>query len=368
VLPVSRPSLPPLSEYVRLLEDVWDSRMLSNFGKYAVLFEQKAQAYLANPLTRAVVSCDIGLVLSLAALGVPEGGECLVQSFTFNSTINAVLWNRLTPVFVDVDPRTINVDVADLERRIGPATRAIVVTHIFGSPLPIDRVMEVAARHRLPVVVDAAHAYGATFRGMRIGDARLGDFQVFSFSGTKQVTSAEGGLVAAAREEDLSRLEYLRAYGFRHDYVSRCVGLNAKLSELHAALGCLAVDEVERAVAARQASAARYRACLGRNPGIRFQQVLPDARSAYKDFAILCPGRRDELAEHLARAGVQTKKYFVPLHTMPAYAVFRRADDDLGDTEEVARTVLCLPMFNELEEADVERVSGSVLDFYGLAG
>jgi dTDP-4-amino-4,6-dideoxygalactose transaminase len=368
VLPVARPSLPPLAEYVRLLEDVWQTRMLSNFGKYAQLFEAKAQAFLGNPHTRSVVSCDIGLVLSIAALGVAEAGECLVQSFTFNSTVNAILWNRLTPVFVDIDPRTINVDVTDLERRITPATRAIVVTHVFGSPLPIDRVMEIAARHRLPVVVDAAHAYGAAFRGMPIGDPRLGDFQVFSFSGTKQVTSAEGGLVAAAREEDLSRLEYLRAYGFRNDYISVCVGLNAKLSELHAALGCLAVDGVEEAVSARRQSATRYRERLGRNPGIRFQEELEEARSAYKDFSILCPGRRDELSEHLYRAGVQTKKYFVPLHTMPAYARFRRPDDDLADTEEIARTVLCLPMFNELEEADVERVSGSILDFYGAGG
>ena len=108
--------------------------------------------------------------------------------------------------------------------------------------------------------------------------------------------------------------------------------------------------------------------CLSEYGRIRFQEELGDARSAYKDFAILCPERRDELAEHLSRAGVQTKKYFVPLHTMPAYARFRRPDDDLGDTEETARTVLCLPMFNELDEADVERVSRSILDFYGTGG
>jgi dTDP-4-amino-4,6-dideoxygalactose transaminase len=365
MLPVSRPSLPPLDQYVALLRDIWETRMLSNFGKYARRFEQRAQAYLGNPFTRSLVNCDLGLVLSVAALDIPEGGECLVQAFTFNSTVNAVRWNRLTPVFVDIDPRTINVDCEDLERRISPKTRAIVVTHIFGSPLPIDRVLEIARRHGLPVVVDAAHAYGATYRGMRIGDPRLGDFQVFSFSGTKQLTSAEGGLVAAASEKGASRIEYLRAYGFQNDYVSEFVGLNGKLSELHAALACLTVDGVEEAVSGRQRKAERYRAALGQHPGIRFQEQLPESRSTYKDFAILCPERRDALAAFLETRGIQTKTYFRPLHGMPAFRSFRRPDDDLGDTQAIADKVLCLPMFNDLLDPDIDRVCAAVLEFYG---
>ena len=339
--------------------------MLSNFGKYARLFEEKAQKYLGNPLTRAVVNCDVGLVLSVAALRLPEGSECLVQSFTFNSTINAILWNRLRPVFVDIDPRTLNVDCEDLERRIRPATRAVLVTHIFGSPLPIDRVLDVAERRGLRVVVDAAHAYGAMHRGVRVGDPRLGAFQVFSFSGTKPLTCAEGGLASIASLEDLNTFEYLRAYGFQNDYISKFVGLNAKLSEIHAALGCLTLDEVEDAIAGRQAKAKRYRAALSREPRIRFQEVSPESRSAYKDYAILCSEGRDALASRLENRGIQTKKYFRPLHRMPAYERFVTAEDDLSDTLAVADTVLCLPMFNELADADIDRVSETILDFYG---
>lgn len=339
--------------------------MLSNFGKYARRFEEKAQSYLGNPWTRSLVNCDIGLVLSLASLELPDDGECLVQSFTFNSTVNAVLWNRLRPIFVDIDPRTFNVDCADLERRITPATRAIVVTHIFGSPLEIGRVLELAGRGGIPVVVDAAHAYGATYRGMRIGDPRLGAFQVFSFSGTKQITSAEGGLVAAGSDELAKRLEYRRAYGFQDDYVSRFLGLNGKLSEIHAALACLTIDDVEVVVAKRAATAARYRERLAAIPGMRFQEHLPDARSTYKDFAILCPDRRDALADFLAKSEVQTKKYFRPLHPMPAFERFRSRDDDLSDTEESAAAILCLPMFNELAESDIDRVCDLVAGFYG---
>lgn len=365
MLPVSRPSLPPLESLTALLQDIWDTRMLSNFGKHAAAFEGKAQKYLGNTWTRSVVSCDVGLVLSLAALGLPEGGECLVQSFTFNSTANAVLWNRLRPVWVDIDPRTLNVDLADLERRMTTRTKAIVVTHIFGSPLDIGPVMDLARVRAIPVVVDAAHAYGATWRGVRVGDPGIGDFQVFSFSGTKQITSAEGGLVAAGTADLARRIEFRRAYGFQGDYVSRFLGLNGKLSEIHAALACLTVDEVEAVVTARGAKAERYRERLGTIPGIRFQEHLPESQSTYKDFAILCPGRRDELAELLAKSEIQTKKYFRPLHPMPLFESFRSAEDDLRDTIEVADAILCLPMFNDLSDEDIDRVCERVSRFYG---
>jgi len=365
MLPVSRPALPPLSAFAELLEDIWSSRMLSNFGKYARRLEEQAQADLRNPFVRALVSGDIGLVLSLASLELPEGGECLVQSFTFNSTVNAILWNRLRPVFVDIDPRTLNVDTADLERRVSPATRAIVVTHIFGSPLDLDRVLGLARARGIPVVVDAAHGYGAEYRGMRIGDPRLGDYQVFSLSGTKQVTSAEGGLVAAANAGLAGRIEFRRAYGFQNDYVSRALGLNGKISEIHAALGCLTLGEADRVVVERAKKAERYRARLGSVPGLAFQEHLAGCRSAYKDFAILCPERRDALAEQLATDGIQTKTYFRPLHAMPLFEPFRGRGDDLADTEAVAARVLCLPMFNELSDADIDRVSERVARFYG---
>lgn len=339
--------------------------MLSNFGKFAVRFEKTAQDYLGNPRVRSVVNCDVGLVLSIAALAAPPDSECLVQSFTFNSTVNAVLWNRLRPVFVDIDPGTLNADVADLERRVTSKTRAIVMTHVFGSPFDVDRVLEIARRHGLKVVVDAAHGYGAEYHERRIGHPSLGNLQVFSFSGTKQVTSAEGGLIAASSEDEVSRIDYLRAYGFQNDYVSRVVGMNGKFSEIHAALACLAAERVEDAIAARQRIAGRYREALADVPGLRFQELLPDTRSSYKDFAILCPSGRDELASHLAQAGIQTKTYFRPLHLMPAYSGYRSAQDDLADTTTVADAVLCLPMFNELTDADVERVSQAIRDFYG---
>lgn len=364
MLPISRPSLPPFDDYVELLRDIWQSRMLSNFAEHAQRFEAKVRARTANPHALAVVSGDIGLVLSLAALELPEGGECLVPSFTFNSTINAVLWNRLRPVFVDVDPETFNVDLADVERRIGKSTVAIVATHVFGSPLDLRGLLDLAAHHDLPTVIDAAHAFGGAYDDLPIGHPELGTLQVFSFSGTKQVTSAEGGVIAPADEELHQRLLRLRGYGFRGDYVSHYVGLNGKLSELHAALAVLTVDTVAEAVERRERLMALYRERLEPVAGLRWQRHLDGTRPAHKDLPVRLPRDRDGLARHLEARGVQTKKYFLPLHTMPAYAPFRDAGDDLADTEALAQDILCLPLFNDLQDEEVERVCDLVGDYY----
>lgn len=364
MLPISRPSLPPLDDYVELLRDIWQSRMLSNFAKYAERFEAKVRERTANPQALAVASGDMGLVLSLAALDLPEEGECLVPSFTFNSTINAVVWNRLRPVFIDIDPETFNVDLDDVERRLGEDTVAIVVTHVFGSPLDLRRLLAIARRHDLPTVIDAAHAFGGSYDGLPIGHPDLGTLQVFSFSGTKQVTSAEGGVIAPASEELHQRLLRLRGYGFRGDYVSHHVGLNGKLSELHAALAVLTVDTVAEAVESRERLVTLYRERLESVAGLRWQRHLEGARPAHKDLPVRLPRDRDGLARHLEAHGVQTKKYFLPLHTMPAYAPFRHGGDDLADTEALALDVLCLPLFNDLRDEDVERVCDLVGDYY----
>jgi dTDP-4-amino-4,6-dideoxygalactose transaminase len=327
--------------------------MLSNFGTFARKFEASAQAYLGTPRAQAVANCDLGLVIALAALDLPAGAQAIVPSFTFNSTVNAVLWNRLTPVFADIDPRRLTLDPEDVRGLVGPHTAVVVGTHVFGNPCDHDALR--AAAGALPIVYDAAHAYGSRYRGRSAGT--LGDVEVFSFSGTKLITSAEGGLIATAREELATRIEYLRAYGFQTDYESHMAGLNAKMSELHAALGLLTLEATERAVQRRQEIAGRYRRALAELPGISFQAVDERDRSTYKDFAILCD-RRDDVERALAAAGIQTKRYFRPAHTMRAYRAF--ATRPLPETDQVYGRILCLPIFNEIRDAEVDEVAARV--------
>lgn len=351
-----RPELPPLERYVELLREVWASHMLSNFGTHARRFESRAQAYLGTPRVRCTASGDVGLIVALKALDLPEGGEAIVPSFTFNSTVNAVLWNRLTPVFADIDPLALTVDPAEVAALVTPRTAVIVATHVFGNPCDADELRRVAAARSLPIVYDAAHAFGSRYRGRPAGT--LGDLEVFSFSGTKLVTSAEGGLVAAATDELVRRIEYARAYGFQGDYESHFVGINGKLSELNAALGALTIELVERAALRRAAIARRYRDQLAGLPAVGFQQVDPRDRSTYKDFAILCTAGRDALEARLTAEGIQTKRYFRPCHTMRAFR--RWATRPLPRTDATYARILCVPIFNELPDEDVDRIAGIV--------
>ena len=355
-----RPELPDLALYVERVRDIWSSRMLSNFGKYAGEFERKVQGYLGNSCARVLASGDVGLIVALHALALPEGSEVVLPSFTFNSTVNAVLWNRLVPVFCDIDPGTFCADPEDVERAAGPRAAAVLATHVFGTPCDAERLRDLCHRRALALGFDAAHAFGSTYRGRRVG--HLGDFEVFSFSGTKLVTSAEGGAVSCRTASMAERVEYARAYGFQGDYNSIHVGLNGKISELNAALGSLTVDLVDSAVSRRSVLAGRYHENLTDLPMISFQEIPGDCTTTYKDFAIVCAQGRDALAAALRAAGIQTKTYFLPLHGMPAYRRYHRRP--LPRTEELARHVLCLPIFNEMSLAEVDMVCDVIRIFF----
>jgi dTDP-4-amino-4,6-dideoxygalactose transaminase len=353
LIPITRPWLPPLRDYVAQLDRIWSSRMLSNFAECATALEALAADYLGAAYVLTVSSGDIALILALRALQLPPRTRVLVPSFTFNSTVNAILWNNLTPAFVDIDPETLNIDPVDAAKRIDGAG-AIVATHVFGNPAPIDELARLAGGAGARLLFDAAHGYGSLRQGKHVG--RFGDAEVFSLSGTKLVTSAEGGLFATSNPELAERFRYLRAYGFQYDYHSRYVGLNGKLSELHAALGLLTLARIEDALAARKKHVDHYLRRLVGVPGATFQRVSVEDRSTYKDFAVLfATGEQRYLAEAaLTAADVQTKRYFRPCHQMEAYRPY--AHRPLPATESVYRRILCLPLFEDLTSDQVDSI------------
>ena len=331
--------------------------MLSNFSTFATRLEELAQSYLGARHVLAVASGDIGLIATLAALELPAGAPCYLSDFTFNSTINAALWARLTPVLVDIDPETFNMDAQSLQIAMREQRQAGVVlpTHVFGNPCDVTAIEAVARQHDAALVFDAAHAYGSRRDGLPVGN--FGDAEVFSLSGTKLVTTGEGGLVATGDDRIADRLRYLRAYGFQDDYRSRYVGLNGKISELHCALGTLTLADVEGQVKRRQEVVGRYRAELGDEVG--WQRIRPADRSTFKDVAVLLGDRRAAVEDALTQQGVQTKRYFVPLHVMEPYAPY--AGGDLRHTTALHESVLCIPTHEDLTDADISRVAEILL-------
>jgi dTDP-4-amino-4,6-dideoxygalactose transaminase len=302
----------------------------------------------------ATVNCDVGLALAIRALEIPEGREVILSSFAFNSSPNAVLWNKLEPRFVDVDPSTYCLDPDAVEAAVSDRTALILGTHVFGHPCDVDRLSSLAAEKSVPLMFDAAQAF-ATLVGDRHVSS-FGDASAFSFSGTKIVTAAEGGAVVFRSVEAATRFRYLRGYGFQDDYVTRYLGLNGKISELHAALGCLTIANTEGEVAAREAHIALYRELLAPIDGISSQEAAPGVRPTPTYFAIEVPERRDALAAHLDALGIQTKQYFRPLHRMPIYG----STAQLPVTERLAATVLCLPLHTDLSPEAVSRVCEAI--------
>lgn len=354
MIPIVRPTLPPLEEYVAMLERIWETRMLSNFSEFAQLFEGQAASYLDVPNVRGVVSCDIGLIVALKSLELPAGAPCYVADFTFNSTANAAIWASLEPVLVDVERSTYNMSSEALFHAMeGRPPGVVLATHVFGNPCDVDSLRAVAADHGSRIIFDAAHAYGSVRDGKRVG--RFGDAEVFSFSGTKVVTMAEGGLISTLDDELAEKVTYYRAYGFQGDYISLMPGINGKVSELHAALGVLELNLIEPFLERRLSLLAHYRERLGGR--VKWQRVDPGDRSTYKDLAMefADADERRCVQRALTEADVQTKRYFVPLHTMPA---FKRFAEPAGYpvTEQIHDVLLCVPLFNDLEVDAIDRI------------
>jgi dTDP-4-amino-4,6-dideoxygalactose transaminase len=356
-IPISRPQLPDRDRFMDLVADLYDSRMLSNFGKYCQLLEQRAITAIDHPSPRCVSSCDVGLVLAWKALGCFQG-EVIVPSFTFCSTVNALKWNNLTPLFADIDPLTLCLDPDEVRRLITPKTVGIAATHTYGCPAPIGELEEIARENGLKLVLDAAHGLGASYRGHGLGG--FGDASAFSLSGTKLVTSGEGGLITFRDPEATRRFERLRGYGFSGDYNCHDAGLNGKLSELNAGLGWLSLELLPLAAAHRREQVRLYVEELSECSAVRFQHLPEDCVHGYKDFAVLfeLPEQRAAAERALCERGVQIKRYFLPVHRMKAYA--DHGNVRLPITDDVYERVLCLPIFHELANEQVREICRTI--------
>jgi dTDP-4-amino-4,6-dideoxygalactose transaminase len=358
LVPITRPLLPPVERFHEIIADIFESRMLSNFSKYTQLLEKRAAMVLDHPDPKSVSSCDIGLTLAWKALQCPPG-EVIVPSFTFCSTVNALAWNNHEPVFAEVDPETYCIDVEDARRLITPRTVGLCGVHVFGLPAAIEPLQQLATEHGLAMVFDAAHGLGGRYQGAALGS--FGDASAFSMSGTKLVTSGEGGLVTFRDPDAADRFSYLRVYGFKGDYNCRYVGLNGKLSELNAALGWLSLDLYDGAVARRQAQVEHYKHALAGCADIEWQTTSSQSEHGYKDLALRFrkPEQRVAVETALAASGVMTKRYFFPVHRMDAYR--QHSTRALRVTDELHDRLLCVPIYHDLSFEQIDQIVAVIL-------
>lgn len=353
-----RPTVPPVDKVLEYYLPSFEDGALTN-GKLVAVLEAAVAERLRVSYCVAVSSCTLGLSLVLKALGVT--GEVVLPSYTFFATGHAVLWNNLEPVFADCDPESWTIDPADVKAKITDRTSAILAVHLYGNPARVDELQQIAYNRGLKLIFDAAHAFGSEYRGVPVGG--FGDAEVFSLSPTKLLVGGEGGLVCT-NDATLARLlKAARNYGDAGSYDPEMLGLNARMTEFNAALALAGLELVENKVRRHNEIAEHYTRLLGHVPGIRFQKLESDDRSAYKDYSVLIsPSNfgmsRDQVAPALADEGIPTRKYFYPpLHHQRLFKAPHTNDGlVLPNTEKISEEVLSLPIYESLPDSAVEKI------------
>jgi dTDP-4-amino-4,6-dideoxygalactose transaminase len=359
-LPLARPRVADAETLTKELGLIVSGETFTN-GATVQAFEERAAEYLGVRHCVAVASCTAGLMLTLRAAEIT--GDVIVPSFTFAATAHAVSWNGLRPVFADVDPLSLTLSPEATDRAIGVRVSAILATHVYGTPCDVEGLAAVAERNGIALYFDAAHGFGSRRGSEMVG--RFGSAEVFSLSPTKTLIAAEGGIIATDDDLLAERCRIGRNYGNPGDYDCRFVGLNARMSELHAAVALASFRDLEERIAKRNELARTYRRVLGSMPGVTFPVVRDEDRSTYKDLTILVEETEfglsaDALAEALAAEGVETRRYYSPpVHRMRAFRI-QAVGTDLPVTDAAARAALSLPLWTEMRDDEVERVGAAI--------
>lgn len=355
---VTQPYLPPLEEFIPYLEQIWENKQLTNNGPFHQQLEKELCEYLGVEYISLFTNGTIALVTALQALEI--SGEVITTPYSFVATAHSLLWNNITPVFVDIDPLTMNLDPEKIEAAITPQTSAILPVHCYGNPCNVERIQQVADRHDLRLIYDAAHAFGVEYKGESL--LKHGDLSVLSFHATKVFNTFEGGAIVCHDVDTKKRIDYLKNFGFADEVTVMASGINGKMSELNAAFGLLQLKHIDIAIEKRRVIYERYMKALNSAKGITLPQLSSDTVNNYSYFPLLVGGEypilRDELYSRLKEQDVYCRRYFYPLiSSMQMYHGFASSDEvNLKKATRIADQVLCLPIYPGLTESEQQRV------------
>lgn len=364
-IPLAQPDITDLE--VDAVVSVLRSSRLS-LGPKLEEFEHLVSTYIGVPHALGVSSGTAGLHLCLVAMGIGAGDEVIVPSFTFIAAANAIRYVNATPVFVDIESRSLNMDPNKIEQAITNRTRAIMVVHTFGLPAEMEPILKIARRHNLLVIEDACEAIGAQYHRQRVGS--FGDAAVLAFYPNKQITTGEGGVVLVKDAALAREIKALRNQG-RYDsddwHQHSILGYNYRLSEINAALGCAQMQRLESILERRETVAQQYFSLLSAIHALVLPPVVgDDRRMSWFVYVVRLPpgfGRRDrdKVVEQMRQRGIQCGRYFAPIHTQPAYSQLPLRSP-LPVTEFESERTIALPFFNRISEVQIAHVSQSLLE------
>ena len=358
IITVTAPLLPDLEEFNVLLKEIWDSKWITNNGSFHQRLEKALCEYLKVPYISLFTNGTLPLITAFQALHIT--GEVITTPYSFVATTHALWWNGIKPVFVDINPRTGNIDPNKIEAAITPRTTAILPVHVYGKPCDVGAIQSIADKYGLRVIYDAAHAFGVEVNGQSIINA--GDVATLSFHATKVYNTIEGGALVMHDEKTKKRIDYLKNFGFASETEVVAPGINSKMDEVRSAYGLLNLRQVDAAIEARQKVAMAYRKALRNVEGISFWDDMPGVRHNYSYFPIFVDAERygmtrDELYFKMKDRNVWGRRYFYPL--ISEFSTYRGLESanpsNLPQATKMANSVICLPMHHALSEEDIQR-------------
>jgi dTDP-4-amino-4,6-dideoxygalactose transaminase len=351
---VTQTFLPPESEYMAFLQKAWDKRWLTNRGELVNALEEKLKRRFSLPNAIAMANGTLPLQLAIKALGLK--GEVITTPFSFIATTSSLLWEGCKPRFVDIDPEYLTIDENLIEAAINEKTSAILATHIYGNPCNIEAIQALAEKYGLKVIYDAAHCFDASYMGRSLFD--YGDVSTCSFHATKVFHTGEGGALFTDDEELHERIFRLHKFGFTDQTHFDGIGINAKMSELNAAMGLAVLPYMEETLQSRKAIVERYCNRLD-HPSLQLLKLREGTDWNYSYFPIVLPSEKQLLAilDELATAGIYPRRYFYP----SLNAAGLTDPEPAPVSESIASRVLCLPLYHGLEEAVVDEIAATML-------
>jgi dTDP-4-amino-4,6-dideoxygalactose transaminase len=355
---VTKPSLPPLEELIPYLKSIWDSKILTNRGPNHEIFEQKISEYLKVEHVSLFSNATIALITSLKALKIQ--GEIITSPFSFVATSNAIKWSGNDPVFVDIDPKTLNIDPEQIEKAITSKTKAIMPIHCYGNPCDIEKINLIAKKNNLKIIYDAAHAFGVSSKNESI--LNYGDFSILSFHATKVFNTFEGGAVISRSREMKQYIDVLKNFGFTNETTVVANGINGKMDEFNAALGILQLKYIDENIKKRRKIAYLYDEKLEANKNIKRVSFSEGYNNNYSYYPIIVGENyflsRDDLYEKLKTLGFFSRRYFYPLiSNLPIYKDLASSKkSNLPIANKISNQILCLPIWPDIEIKAIEEI------------
>lgn len=353
---VTRSSMPPYEEYIEKIKPLWDSHWLTNMGAYHKELEAKLKEFLAVKNVSLMVNGHMALEMAIQSFGFVPGSEVITTPFTFISTTHAIVRNNLTPVFCDIKESDYTLDESKIEKLITERTAAIIPVHVYGSICAVEKIREIADRHHLKVIYDAAHAFGENYNGAGVGN--FGDASVFSFHATKVYNTIEGGAVTFSDPAIYERLYNLKNFGIRGEEIVEAVGANAKMNEFAAIMGLCNLSYVKQNIELRKQRVQWYKDILEESEKIGYPEQRAEQTKNYGYLPVLFESGelRDAVYQALREQDIYARKYFYPLTSKASCFGGKYEAVKTPVAQDVSERVLVLPLYPELEYEQIGRI------------